>query len=85
MVSRSVALRELQKRPFVEMNDEDVKELGLADGDRVRVAGDGFETVLEVRVGDIVKGSVFVPFDQRGLRANELIRSVNPRVTVVPE
>ena len=78
MVRRSVALRSLQKKPFVEMNDEDVKALGLSDGDEVTLSSNGTSVTAKLVVGDIVKGAVFVPYDQEGLRAN----SLGSRVTV---
>jgi NADH-quinone oxidoreductase subunit G len=84
MVARSVALRNLQREPFVELSGEDAKELGIADGDDVVVAANGYEATVRAVVGDIVKGSVFVPYDQRGLRANEFIRDGAPVVEVRP-
>jgi NADH-quinone oxidoreductase subunit G len=83
MVGKSVALRNLQKKPFVEMNDEDVKELGLADGEDVTLEGAGTRVTLRLVVGDIARGAVFVPYDQKGLRANTLMSGVDPAVTVV--
>jgi NADH-quinone oxidoreductase subunit G len=82
MVSRSVALRNLQKAPFVEINDEDAKELGIADGDEVVLAAHGSEARVKAIVADIARGCVFVPYDQKGFRANELIRGVDPVVEV---
>jgi anaerobic selenocysteine-containing dehydrogenase len=82
MVSKSALLRGLAKKPFVEMNDEDVKELGLNDGDEVVLTADGFEATCRLAIADIAKGTVFVPYDQPGLRANELIRDVDPTVEV---
>ena len=84
MVSKSVALRNLQKKPFVEMNDEDVKELGLADGDEVVIEGAGTKATLPLVVADVARGAVFVPYDQTGLRANTLMSEIDPRVTVSP-
>ncbi|MFN2587443.1 MAG: NADH-quinone oxidoreductase subunit NuoG [Actinomycetota bacterium] len=84
MVSRTRALTALAKRPFVEMNDRDVKEMGLADGDEVVVSGNGAEIAAPLRIGDVARGAVFVPFDQPGARANALIGERNPRVTVRP-
>lgn len=82
MVSKSASLRGLQKKPFVEMNDEDAKELGLAEGDLVIITAGEFEVQLPVVIDDIVPGLVFVPYDQDGLHANELMRGINPRVSV---
>ena len=72
MVRRSVALRSLQKKPFVEMNDDDVKALGFADGDDVTISSNGTSVTARLVIADIAKGCVFVPYDQQGLRANTL-------------
>ena len=82
MVARTRALRSLAKGAFVEMNDRDVKELGLADGDQVVVSGNGAEVTLPLRIGDVARGAVFVAFDQPGARANALIGDRDPRVEV---
>jgi anaerobic selenocysteine-containing dehydrogenase len=82
MVSKSALLRGLAKRPFVEMNDEDVKELGLNDGDEVVLIAAGVEVTCRLMIADIAKGAVFVPYDQPGLRVNELVRNVDPTVEV---
>ncbi|HWL66346.1 MAG TPA: molybdopterin-dependent oxidoreductase, partial [Actinomycetota bacterium] len=84
MVSKSRALHGLQKKPFVEMNDEDAKALGVADGDMVRVIAGDVEVELPVRIDDIVRGAVFVPYDQAGLCANTLMRGIDPTVEVRP-
>ncbi|MDQ3981537.1 MAG: molybdopterin-dependent oxidoreductase, partial [Actinomycetota bacterium] len=84
MVSQTRALRSLARKPFVEMNDRDVKELGLADGDEVVVSGNGSEITVPLRTGDIAEGAVFVPFDQPGARANALVGGGDPRVQVRP-
>ena len=81
MVKRSVALRSLQKKPFVEMNDEDVKGLRLTDGDDVTVSANGTSVTARMVIADIARGAVFVPYDQEGLRANELLAG-GGRVTV---
>jgi NADH-quinone oxidoreductase subunit G len=82
MVSRSKALQGLQQQPFVELNIDDAKELGVADGDEVVVSGAGSEARLPVRVNGLAKGCVFVPYDQDGLRANTLMDEVDPTVEV---
>ncbi|MDQ3915533.1 MAG: NADH-quinone oxidoreductase subunit NuoG [Actinomycetota bacterium] len=84
MVSRTRALRSLARRVFVEMNDRDVKEMGLADGDEVVVSGNGAEIRAPLKIADIAEGAVFVPFDQPGARANVLVGGRDPRVTVRP-
>jgi NADH-quinone oxidoreductase subunit G len=83
MVAKSVALRALQRKPFLEVNDEDAKELGIADGDEVVVSGNGSEARVAAVISDVVKGAVFVPYDQAGLRAN-LLMDGSGRVEVRP-
>jgi NADH-quinone oxidoreductase subunit G len=82
LVSKSAALRGLQRAPFVELNDEDAKELNVAEGDEVVLMANGTEARVAVVIADIRKGYVFVPYDQRGLRANTLIEGVDPTVEV---
>lgn len=73
MVSRSTVLRNLAKGAFVEMNDEDAKELDVSEGDEVTVTAGDASVTAAVVIGDISKGAVFVPYDQKGLHANELL------------
>jgi anaerobic selenocysteine-containing dehydrogenase len=82
MVARSVALRGLQRGAFVEINDEDAKELQVADGDEVVLSANGTEVRARAVIADIRPGYVFVPYDQRGLRANTLMQGVDPTVAV---
>ena len=84
MVQKTSVLRALAKRPYVEMNDDDVKRLGLADGDEVTIASNGTEHNCKLVVADIAPGAVFIPYDQQGLPANTLIDRVNPVVEVRP-
>jgi anaerobic selenocysteine-containing dehydrogenase len=82
MVSRSAALRHIARRPYIELNDVDAKTLDVADGDHVVVSADGTDVTLSARISDIARGAVFVPYDQPGVRANGLIRGLNPSVQV---
>jgi NADH-quinone oxidoreductase subunit G len=82
MVSKSTALRHLQRKPYLEMNDEDVKALGISDGDEVTVTAGDFSVRLPVLISDIARGAVFVPYGQEGLRANKLLSGGNTTVTV---
>jgi predicted molibdopterin-dependent oxidoreductase YjgC len=84
MVRRTSVLRAMAKRPYVEMNDEDVKALDLADGDEVILAANGTEQRCRLVVADIARGAVFVPYDQAGLPANSLIGGGDPVVEVRP-
>jgi NADH-quinone oxidoreductase subunit G len=84
MVARTSHLRNIQKKPFLGMNDEDAKELGLNDGDEVEVSGAGTTVILPLVVEDIARGAVFIPYAQLGLRANTLMSGPDPRVEVRP-
>jgi predicted molibdopterin-dependent oxidoreductase YjgC len=83
MVAKSVALRNLQRKPFVEINDEDAKELSISDGDELVLSANGTEARVSALISDIAKGTVFVPYDQTGLRANMLMDG-SGRVEVKP-
>jgi NADH-quinone oxidoreductase subunit G len=83
MVSKSAALRGIAKKAFVEMSDGDVKRLELSDGDEVIVRGDGYEFPARLVIADIAEGTVFVPYDQQGMKAAQLMAGGNDRVTVV--
>jgi predicted molibdopterin-dependent oxidoreductase YjgC len=84
MVARTTVLRNISAHPFIEMNDEDVKELGIGDGDDVVVAAGSTEARLPVRVVDIARGAVFVPYDQKGFKARTLIAGDDMLVDVRP-
>jgi NADH-quinone oxidoreductase subunit G len=84
MVSKSAALRRLQRKPFIELNDEDAKDLGIDDGQDVVVEDNGVSFTVRALIGDIVKGAVFVPYDQVGLPANQLMSGLDSSVTVRP-
>jgi NADH-quinone oxidoreductase subunit G len=84
MVSKTAVLRGLAPRPFIEMNDADVKTLELADGDEVVVAADGFEGRAVLRIADVAQGAAFVPYSQAGLPVNMLLAGNNRVVEVRP-
>ena len=64
----------LGQDPFVELHPEDADKRGLVDGGRATVTTDAGEAVLDVRVTEhVAQGAAFVPFNQPGLAANELL------------
>jgi predicted molibdopterin-dependent oxidoreductase YjgC len=64
----------LGEDPFVELHPEDADKRGLVDGGRATVTTDAGEAVLDVRVTEhVAHGAAFVPFNQPGLAANELL------------
>ncbi|HET9250098.1 MAG TPA: molybdopterin dinucleotide binding domain-containing protein, partial [Actinomycetota bacterium] len=64
----------LGQEAFVEVHPEDADKRGLVDGGRATVTTEAGEAVLDVRVTEhLAPGSAFVPFNQPGLAANELL------------
>jgi NADH-quinone oxidoreductase subunit G len=64
----------LHREPFVEVHPSDAERLGLADGGRARVRTERGEAELPVAVTEgIAEGSVFVPYNQTGLRMSSLL------------
>ena len=64
----------LEEDTFVEIHSNDAEKRGIADGAQVRVMTKAGEAILPARVtAHIAAGSVFVPFNQPGLRANTLL------------
>jgi NADH-quinone oxidoreductase subunit G len=64
----------LAEEAFAEVNPEDADKRGILDGARIRIRTDLGEAELPARVtSGIAPGTVFVPFNQRGLAANTLL------------
>ncbi|MQA99442.1 MAG: NADH-quinone oxidoreductase subunit NuoG [Actinobacteria bacterium] len=82
MVSRSKALGNIASGGYAELNPGDAADLEVSAGDRVVLRGAGAEVTLPVRIGDIAKGAVYVPYDQRDVKANTLMSGVDSRVGV---
>ena len=74
----------LADEPFLEVNPADAERLELENGATARVRTEAGEAELPVRVSDgIAPGAVFVPWNQRGFRANVLFRGVPRAVAEV--
>jgi NADH-quinone oxidoreductase subunit G len=64
----------LEDPAFVEMHLADAERSGVVDGARVRISTEAGTAEAPVRVSeDLAEGAVFVPFNQPGLAANELL------------
>lgn len=75
----------LAEEPFVEIHPGDAERLGLEEGATARLVTEAGEAELPVRVSEgIVPGAVFVPWNQRGLRANTLFKG-SPRAIATLE
>jgi formate dehydrogenase major subunit len=73
MTRRAKVLDAIEPEAFIGIHPEDASELGVDDGDRVRVTSPRGSIALRVRVGDREhRGAVFIPFHFREASANLL-------------
>jgi len=73
MTRRAKVLDSIEPEAFVGIHPEDASELGIDDGDRVRVTSPRGSISLRARIGDReYKGAVFIPFHFREASANLL-------------
>jgi NADH-quinone oxidoreductase subunit G len=75
----------LADEPFVEVHPQDAERLSLEEGAAAVVRTEAGEADLPVRVTEgVVRGAAFVPWNQRGFRANALFRG-GPRIAATIE
>jgi formate dehydrogenase major subunit len=73
MTRRSKALDALEPEAFVGIHPEDARQLGIAEGDRVRVTSARGNIALRARIAESeCPGAVFIPFHFREASANLL-------------
>ncbi len=86
-LSRRVdALNEFAPEAYVEINPADADALGIADGDRVRVATRRGEIVSCAKLSDrVARGSLFAPFHFAEAAANRLTNDVLDPTAKIPE
>ncbi|KAH8819369.1 putative periplasmic nitrate reductase [Xylogone sp. PMI_703] len=73
-------LREAGGKPFIQISERDAEELDIKDGEEVAISSRRGQIQLPVKVGQIAKGQVFIPFhfgywdseDERARAANKL-------------
>ncbi|MFL5768112.1 MAG: NADH-quinone oxidoreductase subunit NuoG, partial [Actinomycetota bacterium] len=76
----------LEDPAFVEMHLADAERAGVVEGARVRISTPAGAAEAPVRISEeLAEGAVFVPFNQPGLAANELLSgSFTADVTIEP-
>lgn len=86
MTNRTSLLERESPEPYVETNSEDAKELGIRDGQLIKVTSRRGSITLKTLVGNrVVRRSVFIPFHFREAAANILtICAVDP-IAKIPE
>jgi len=86
MTRRSPSLVREINRAFVEVNPADASELGIDDGDTVKVSSRRGSVEVDAKVTEKVgKGVIFMPFHFAEAAANELTNSALDPVSKIPE
>ena len=86
MTRRSPKIEREAPEPYVEINKEDARRLGVSDGDRVMASSRRGEIALKARVtGRIIPGTVFIPFHYAEAAANKLTNAALDPVSKIPE
>lgn len=86
MTRRSVKLQRESPEPYVEINVEDAKRLGIADGASVRVSSRRGAITVVARVTKwIDKGTIFIPFHYVEGAANRLTNNALDPIAQIPE
>ena len=86
MTRRSPSLVREIDRAFVEVNPADAKELGIGEGERVKVSSRRGSVEVDAKVTEKVgKGVIFMPFHFAEAAANTLTNSALDPVSKIPE
>jgi formate dehydrogenase alpha subunit len=86
MTRRSPSLVREVDRAFVEVNPADAKELGIGEGDRVKVSSRRGSVEVDAKVTEKVgEGVIFMPFHFAEAAANTLTNSALDPVSKIPE
>lgn len=86
MTRRSKALDDEVKTGWVEINEEDAKELGVRNGEMVKVVSRRGEITVAAKVmEDIKKGVMFMPFHFVECAANRLTNNALDPLAKIPE
>ncbi len=86
MSRRSPTLNARAPEAYVEMNIEDTKKLGLADGEKVKVKSRRGEIEIKVKVTHRVsKGLIFIPFHFEEAPVNKLTIAALDPIAKIPE
>jgi len=84
MSRRVEFLKKIKPEALLEMNEEDAKELGIKEGEKVKVISPLAEVEAKVKFSHICKGCVALPFHFKETKTNKLIwRRLDP-VSKIP-
>lgn len=85
---RADTLREILADAFVEISEQDARELGINEGDKVKVKGKTYEAIVPVRINNgSMKGVVFIPENFTDVPVNRFFSTGErfPRVNVISQ
>jgi formate dehydrogenase major subunit len=86
MTDKTPGLNELAGHSFIEINTADAAELGISDGDRVKVSSRRGEIESEARVSDKTHpGETWMPFHFQDGNANWLTNAALDTIAAAPE
>jgi formate dehydrogenase major subunit len=86
MTRRSKSLNKYVNDPYFEMNADDMKEMNISDGEKVRLKSRRGEIVIAAKASDKVAGkNVFVPFHFAEAAANRLTLDDLDPASKIPE
>jgi formate dehydrogenase alpha subunit len=86
MTRRSETLTDQINKPFVEINTDDSRKLGIRDGDSVKLSTRRGSIILSAFVTDrIIEGTLFVPFHYTEAPANKLTINALDPIAKIPE
>ncbi|MFO7941860.1 MAG: formate dehydrogenase subunit alpha [Bacillota bacterium] len=86
MTRRSAPINEREPSGYAEVNEEDARRLGVAEGDEVRISSRRGTIEAPARVGETLPpGHVFVPFHYVESPANRLTGTTLDPVAKIPE
>ena len=86
MTRRSETLDNEVKTGWVEIQTDDARRLGIADGEMVRVSSRRGEIEITARVTEEIKeGEVFIPFHFKECAANILTNNAVDCIAKIPE
>lgn len=81
MTRKSEPLNSYSRGPYFEMNPDDMKELGIADNEKVKIFSRRGEIIIQAKSSPRVeKGNIFLPFHFAEAAANKLtINALDPK------
>ena len=86
MTGKTPELMEIEGKSFIEMNERDAAELGIANGDRVRVSSRRGQIETTARVGKKCSpGESWMPFHFPDGNCNWLTNAALDRYARIPE